>query len=250
MIEVRCGTLDLPPLCFAIPDTGSFFYDWTPHIPFLSFLMYHLVPRRYVELGVLDGNSYFAACEAVRLLGIPCECVGIDPWEGDFKPEVGHQAKPYSATFYQSVAMRNGGYAKFSRLVRATSNDALAAFADNSIDLLHIDANHVYDAVKSDYETWYPKVSENGVVLIHDTRNTRVEVGKLWNEIVESGAKTYENRFGHGLGVVFKGTQCAQIAQLYESSPSEVEQMDAVFESLGWLVRFAQEGARKASAQA
>src|SRR5213594_1599392 len=103
MISVRSNILDLPPVCFMVPETGSQYYDWTPHIPFLSWLIYHLAPRRFVEIGVLDGNSYLAACQAIKLIGLDTECYAIDPWEG-----TGYSLEtPYSADYYTSFFNRN-----------------------------------------------------------------------------------------------------------------------------------------------
>lgn len=247
-MKTYVGSLELPPVCLLVPETGSQFFDWTPHFPFLAFLMHYLRPKRFVELGVLDGNSYFAACQYVKVLGLDCECVAIDPWEGVFKAEAGHQARQsYSADFFQKVSLKNGEYVKFSRLVRDYSEKAIDEFEDRTIDLLHIDANHVYEAVKRDYETWFPKVSENGVVIIHDTMNLDAGVCRLWAELSASGANTFLNALGHGLGVVFKGDKYPeQLSQLYSSSTEEIENIDSVFQQLGWLMRYAVPGERQA----
>ena len=46
----------------------------------------------------------------------------------------------------------------------ATAED----FGDHSIDFVYIDANHKYDYVLQDFESWYPKVKPGGVIGGHD----------------------------------------------------------------------------------
>ena len=48
-------------------------------------------------------------------------------------------------------------------------NKVLRFVEDESIDLLHIDANHGYYDVKKYFENYYPKVVKGGLILIHDT---------------------------------------------------------------------------------
>lgn len=44
---------------------------------------------------------------------------------------------------------------------------------EKTIDLLFIDGDHTYEAVKKDFEDWYPHVSKNGVILLHDSRKEK-----------------------------------------------------------------------------
>src|SRR5262249_39987516 len=56
---------------------------WAGHIPFL-FLLFNLArPRNYVELGVMQGTSFLAACEAAKRYNPRARCHGIDTWVGD-----------------------------------------------------------------------------------------------------------------------------------------------------------------------
>ncbi len=48
------------------------------------------------------------------------------------------------------------------------STAAFASVCPQSIDLLFIDADHSYDAVKHDFETFAPRVRKGGLILMHD----------------------------------------------------------------------------------
>lgn len=54
------------------------------------------------------------------------------------------------------------------RLIQKNSVEVAKDFKDESVDLLYIDADHQYDSVKEDFETWLPKVRTEGHVLFHD----------------------------------------------------------------------------------
>lgn len=60
----------------------------------------------------------------------------------------------------------------YPRLIKATSVDAYYDFfirQDIKIDLLFIDGDHSYDGVKKDFELYSQILSDNGVIIIHDT---------------------------------------------------------------------------------
>lgn len=51
-----------------------------------------------------------------------------------------------------------------------------------AIDFLFIDANHSYDAIKADWDSWAPKVVDGGIIALHDSRiatNSPVAVGSV-----------------------------------------------------------------------
>jgi hypothetical protein len=53
-------------------------------------------------------------------------------------------------------------------MIRASSKQASLLFQDNSLDFVHIDANHSYESTKEDIELWYPKIKDGGIFSIHD----------------------------------------------------------------------------------
>ena len=173
---------------------------WAGHAPFLKYLISVLRPKNFVELGVEYGFSYFIACEAIEDLDLDCKAFAVDNWQGD--PHVGVLGEDV----YNSVLEENSKYSKFSELLKETFTNAAKKFEENSIDILHIDGTHTYDAVREDFFRYLPKMAENGVILLHDVAVLKPDFGvfKFWQEI----SQDYETiNFSHssGLGVIFLG---------------------------------------------
>lgn len=174
-------------------------YPWVGHRGFAYDLVRFASPRRLVELGVHWGTSYFAFLQAVHDGSIACECVGVDTWRGD-----GHTG-PYGEDVFQNVTKTINRFFvdQQTRLLRMTFDEALEQIEDSSADLIHIDGFHTYEAVEHDFETWLPKLAENGVMLFHDTADsTGYGSARFWNEL----SRRYPSfSFTHswGLGVLF-----------------------------------------------
>ncbi len=174
---------------------------WYGHIPFAHWVVAACRPRLFVELGTHNGVSYAAFCEAVAQFGIDARCYAVDTWQGD--EHAGHYG---DAVFEALRRFHDSRYAGFSELLRCMFNEALPHFADGSIDLLHIDGLHTYDAVRGDFEAWRPKLSDRAVVLFHDTNERRGDFGvwRLWREL-QAAHPGFEFLHSHGLGVLAVG---------------------------------------------
>jgi hypothetical protein len=174
-------------------------YSWVGHIPFATWLVCVAKPRVIVELGTHSGNSYFAICQAVKQYETGSKCYAVDTWQGDA------HALSYGEEIYDMVRKNNDeNYASFSKLLRMTFDEALFHFEDHSVDLLHIDGLHTYEAVKHDFETWLPKLAPGAIVLFHDTNVRRDDFGvwKYWAELKAQYSDGIEFLHSHGLGVL------------------------------------------------
>lgn len=69
--------------------------------------------------------------------------------------------------------------------IEAESVRAAARWAGGGIDLLYIDGDHVYEAVRADFEAWWPRVKPDGVVIFHDYDDRHPGVTRLVDEIRE-----------------------------------------------------------------
>lgn len=201
------------------------------HIPFAGWLTEAIRPAIFVELGTHYGTSYLAFCQAVVANGLATRCFAVDTWEGD------EHAGVYGEKIYGELhGYHATKYGAFSRLMRMTFDDAVGYFDDGSIDLLHIDGLHTYEAVRHDFETWLPKLSRRGVIIFHDTcvREREFGVWRFWGEISQR-YPSFEFTHSHGLGVLAVGEEIpvplqALLAATGEESGLLVNEM---FESLG-----------------
>src|SRR5258708_2909236 len=191
------NNLILPPV-FDYPGRIAEPTAWVGHIPFAFWLIDAHRPGLLVELGTHTGNSYSAFAQTIQRLALPTQCYAVDTWRGD-----AHAGFYSDDIFDEFSSYHDTRYRSFSRLLRSTFDDALQYFKDGSVDLLHIDGLHTYEAVKHDFDTWLPKLSDRAVVLMHDinVRENHFGVWELWAEL----SKRYPHfafDHSHGLGVL------------------------------------------------
>lgn len=174
---------------------------WCCHIPFAFWLVEALAPSTLVELGVHSGVSYCAFCQATLQSALNTAMYGIDTWKGD------EHAGNYGDQVLETLRNHHDPlYGSFSSLIRAPFDEAKTHFPEGSVDLLHIDGLHTYAAVRHDFETWLPTLSNKGVLLFHDiaVRERDFGVWRLWQEL-SSRYPSCTFPFGHGLGVLGVG---------------------------------------------
>ena len=176
------------------------------------------------------GESYFAFCQAMVENGVSCEAFAVDTWQGDahtgaYGDEVFNEVNAYHAELY-------GG---FSRLLRMSFDQAWEKFDDGSIDLLHIDGEHTYEAVSRDFRRWWPKVKPGGVVLMHDAAERHHDFG-VWkiHEELRREFPVAEFVHSHGLGIVIKPPlpQGGNVATaLVEADENQLRRMRRYYET-------------------
>lgn len=208
---------------------------WLGHIPFAAWLVEIMRPDILVELGTHRGASYLAFCQAVQACAAPTRCYAVDTWQGDE-----HAGEYGDEVFLPLLDYHQRNYADFSRLMRMRFEEAVEYFDDGTVDVLHIDGLHTYEAVRNDFETWKAKLSRRAVVLFHDinVRERGFGVWKYWDEI-RSQYPSFAFTHTHGLGVLLVGAEQPQPLQdlcRLDTSNGDAVIGNRLFDQLGRLI--------------
>lgn len=194
-------------------------YGWIGHLPFAIQLIKQKKPEVLVELGTHTGNSFCGFCQCISENKISTKAFAVDTWEGDF------QAGSYNDSVYKEISRYVNSNFPFASLMKMTFDDALEKFDNSSIDILHIDGLHTYEAVKHDFETWLPKMKNDGVILFHDIAEKKEDFGVylLWEQLKEK-YQTLEFEHNHGLGILFLEPQSKNtLFPFFDDKKKEIE---------------------------
>jgi hypothetical protein len=189
-----------PPSLQKFEPRRAVFSTWVDHVAFAYDLVECIRPSVVVELGAYNGLSFFAFCQSMQENDIEGLCYAVDTWEGD------NHTGAYDTSIIDDVRQHaREHYRGFTYLLQMYFNDALKHFDDESIELLHIDGLHTYEAVQEDFNNWYPKVKPGGIILFHDIEAKMQDYGvwKFWGEIAPQ-YESFQFQHGFGLGVLRK----------------------------------------------
>ena len=219
----------LPPSLRNFSIDYMAFSTWVDHLPFGYDIVAATRPKLVVELGTQNGTSFFCFCQAMAENNIDGLCYAVDTWAGD------EHTGAYNNETYEAVQKHaRSNYASISYLMRMLFNDALAHFSEESIDLLHIDGLHTYEAVSEDFRNWHPKVKPGGIILFHDIQARMMDFGawKFWEEISPQ-YNSFTFKQGFGLGVLRKvgGAELTHplLKMLFEGTPETHEALRAFY---------------------
>lgn len=137
---------------------------------------------RVVEVGSYRGIS-------TEVFALMCgEVTAVDPWEDC----VWHGVNPSRA--FEEFCDRVVPYPNV-KVLHMSSARAAEYFADESLDLVYIDACHDYESVRDDIAAWLPKIRQRGWISGHDYVPNYPGV-----------IQAVDERFGSGNVLVFSDT--------------------------------------------
>lgn len=136
-------------------NSVRFFPRWSPDDPnqVIGFIkLLHEVDRvlgrglRWVEVGGYLGESATLVC-------------GFSPLRMDIIEASQLHAENLRKRFSERWSVN---------VVHAKSVEAAATYAEQSVDVVYIDADHEYESVSADIDAWLPKVRSGGFIGGHD----------------------------------------------------------------------------------
>lgn len=144
-----------------------------------------------VEVGSWKGKSTTALAAGAIASGTDTPVYAVDTFRGSPEHQGGGPIDNLPA-FQHNLA----GLADRVCVIRATSLDAAREFHE-PIELLFIDADHSYEAVRADFDAWMPHVIPGGIIALHDTaswygpkRVTRESVYRKLSSVRMAGSIT------------------------------------------------------------
>lgn len=117
----------------------------------------------FVECGAWLGKSSAYLCD---ISNDRIKIYIVDHWLGSINERLTTHKLANTHDIYK-IFCSNMGDRKFTAL-RMSSVEASTTFDDQSCDVVYIDMEHTYDAVKQDIACWLPKIKQNGILAGHD----------------------------------------------------------------------------------
>lgn len=116
-------------------------------------------PSTWVEVGVFHGGSLAWLGVEVVNRGLPVTIHAVDTfqgWEGTLRGDA------LRASFDRNTEPLRAHLGERFQVHAMPSVEAARNFADGSLDVVWIDADHSYEAVLADIAAWWPKVRPGG----------------------------------------------------------------------------------------
>jgi len=125
----------------------------------------------FVEVGVWKGRSVCFLGQLLKINNKKPKVFAVDTFKGSddegFHQEevrsLGGSTLPLFKSYLEDLQLTD-----LILPVEKDSSVAAESFEDNSIDIIFIDANHSYEGVKKDLQSWFSKVKIKGIIAGHD----------------------------------------------------------------------------------
>jgi hypothetical protein len=120
------------------------------------------------ELGTYTGRSAMTMLPHIKLMQGKLYCVDWFRGNPGVTAEITTSYQKHNILDIFLNNIKEAGYEDYVTVLVGTSHDVSCIVAQNSADLIFIDADHRYSKVKSDILEWCPKLKPGGVICGHD----------------------------------------------------------------------------------
>ncbi len=143
-----------------------------------------------VEVGSYRGRSTIALASGAPD-GAPV--FAVEP-HGYFVGALGGEFGPADRRAFFRTMLRTGLWDRV-RLVNLSS-EVIAPGWMLPVDLLWVDGDHRYEAVRRDVDVWLPHMTASARLLLDDSTNAHLGPARVVRELLDSGSFTLERQVG------------------------------------------------------
>ena len=180
------------------------------YLPLLYDLVATARPRRLVVLGFGNGDAFFTLCQAVRELGVTCDCVAF--WRG-----AAGENREADAAWQKGMRYGAENYGEIARFEPNEIAGGSVPFRDFQIDLLLIDDCDSGAEILSDLQAWDEALSPENIVAVHGIELQRDDPPQAgWRQWTRDRV-TIELAAGAGLGISYPAKHAAADSLLFRS---------------------------------
>lgn len=189
-----------------LTNLDDVFSCWKGHRNFADWLVRTVKPKVTVDLGIDWGFSMFSL--ALPRIG---KVYGVDNFTGDafIGPQDSEMKYHFVMNKVEKLFLQDT-----IEVIKGDFNEVAETW-DKKIDVLHIDGDHAYESVKRDFETWSKFLSDDGIIIMHDTCVEEIDekeygVKKFFEEL-DWPKVNFTHTFG--LGVVSKNKELIEFIE-------------------------------------
>ena len=156
---------------------------------------YEMVSKKnytdFVEVGVWKGHSLVYLGKLLNNKKVNISAV--DLWDETYKYESGRfsEHKKHVLEIFRTN-VKKANLNNVIKEIKELSWEGSKHFEDASVDFVFIDADHSYDSVVKDINSWLPKIRKGGMISGHDYFNP-CGVKKAVDKRFGKKVKTYNN---------------------------------------------------------
>jgi hypothetical protein len=121
----------------------------------------------FIEVGAWKGRSAAYMCVEIANSGKNIQFDVVDTWNGT-KGEHENDPDIKMGTLYDRFLKNMEPVRSYFTPIRLPSIVAANLYNDATLDFVFLDADHSYDAIKSDIISWLPKIKPGGLLAGHD----------------------------------------------------------------------------------